>query len=46
LKSILQELQKPNSQAVGIFSLILSFDAKWNKIGFSKSFARHSYGMR
>jgi hypothetical protein len=28
LKSILQELQKPNSQAAGIFSLILSFDAK------------------
>jgi hypothetical protein len=28
LKTILQELQKPNSHAGGIFSLILSFDAK------------------
>jgi hypothetical protein len=28
LKTILQELEKPNSHAGGIFFLILSFDAK------------------
>jgi hypothetical protein len=37
LKAIQKELKKPNSLSGGIFPLILSMDAKQNKIGISKS---------